>query len=225
MVTAFKFHGFLLGISTKFDGFGEIRGFSTWRRTSSSPRGFVEDCDLINIGYFGPSLTWTNSGDGVENIRERLDRDFCNRSWNEVFALASLSHIARAHSDHCPSSLIRKNLNFRWQVNGHLGSLLLEWSTSISRDLFRKSGLVLMRTSPPKFTSFMPRFKNWNKCVFGNIFIKKKRCLARIQGVQNKLTERSTKFLVNLERKLIKEYNQILCQEESFWCQESRIHV
>lgn len=67
----------------------------------------------------------------------------------------------------------------------------------------------------------MKRFKEliwgWNEEIFGNIFIRKKRCLSRIMGVQRKLEQYATKSMEKLEGKLVDELNTILTQEESYW--------
>ncbi|TXG51391.1 hypothetical protein EZV62_023915 [Acer yangbiense] len=37
-------------------------------------RQVVDYCNLTDLGFFGPSLTWNNIRDGRDNIQERLDR-------------------------------------------------------------------------------------------------------------------------------------------------------
>lgn len=67
--------------------------------------------------------------------------------------------------------------------------------------------------------------QHWNTSVFGNIFRRKKRCLARLnlKGIQERLGRRPSRFLEELERQLISEYNDILEQEEIFWFKRSRV--
>lgn len=50
----------------------------------------------------------------------------------------------------------------------------------------------------------------WNKNVCGNIFHKKRRLGARIEGIQRALTSKQSYFLENLECDLIQEYNETL---------------
>lgn len=52
-----------------------------------------------------------------------------------------------------------------------------------------------------------------NRDVFGNIFHKRKRCLARLAKVQHNLSRRCIEFYSSLEQELIKEYNEVLRQE------------
>lgn len=65
-------------------------------------------------------------------------------------------------------------------------------------------------------------FKKWNKIDFGDIQKKNKRCLARLNGIQNKLMTNHDNGLIKLERKVRGQLNDILTQEELFWFQRSR---
>lgn len=73
----------------------------------------------------------------------------------------------------------------------------------------------------------MDRFKTqiwqWNITTFGNIFWRKKRCKARLFGVQVALTTSPRKSLFKLEQSLLDEWNDILNQEDSYWKQRARI--
>jgi hypothetical protein len=62
----------------------------------------INSCNLIDLGFKGPSSTWTNNRDGPSNIRERLDRVLANMQWKLLFPEAMVSHLPRTHSDHCP---------------------------------------------------------------------------------------------------------------------------
>lgn len=48
--------------------------------------------------------------------------------------------------------------------------------------------------------------------MFGNIFAKKRRVLARLNGAQKALADRLSDFLVCLEKQLLDEYALILLQ-------------
>lgn len=63
--------------------------------------------------------------------------------------------------------------------------------------------------------------QDWNKNVFRNIFHRKRRWVARLGGVQTRLSIAPTPFLVKLEHKLATELHNILLQEESYWKQAS----
>lgn len=72
---------------------------------------------------------------------------------------------------------------------------------------------------------FVDRVKKWNMEVFGNIFAKKRRVLARLNGVQKAIAKNPNDFLLNLENQLSSEYSLILMQEEEFWALKSRLNA
>ena len=74
-------------------------------------------------------------------------------------------------------------------------------------------------------TDFVDRVKKWNVEVFGNIFAKKRRVLARLNGVQKAIAKNPNDFLLNLENQLSSEYSLILMQEEEFWALKSRLNA
>ena len=74
-------------------------------------------------------------------------------------------------------------------------------------------------------TNFTRKAKKWNYEVFGNLFARKKRVLARLNGTQKALAENPIESLIRLENQLIEEYSFILLQEEEFWALKSRINV
>lgn len=71
-------------------------------------------------------------------------------------------------------------------------------------------------------TSFRIAVLDWNSRIFGNIFHRKKRLIARLEGIQRSLSCRISPFLLDLEKTLIKDYNATLKQEELLWLQKSR---
>ena len=72
--------------------------------------------------------------------------------------------------------------------------------------------------------SFVDNAKQWNKSVFGNIFARKKRVLARLNGAQKSLSNGPNHFLIQLEKNLIDEYNLTMQQEEEYWALKSRLN-
>ena len=63
---------------------------------------------------------------------------------------------------------------------------------------------------------FTRKAKKWNYEVFGNLFARKKRVLARLNWTQKALAENPSESLMRLENQLIDEYSSILLQEEEF---------
>ena len=65
-------------------------------------RNCINDCNMIDLGFSGPKFTWSNCHDITSLIMERLDRAIANPNWRILFSKASVSHLTRTHSDHCP---------------------------------------------------------------------------------------------------------------------------
>lgn len=74
-------------------------------------------------------------------------------------------------------------------------------------------------------SDFASRAKKWNAEVFGNLFARKRRVLARLNAAQKALAKNPNYFLLDLEKKLIEEYSLILLQEEEHWALKSRFNA
>ena len=72
---------------------------------------------------------------------------------------------------------------------------------------------------------FVNRAKKWNVDVFGNMFAKKKRILARLHGAQKALANNPNEFLLELEQRLISDYSLVLMQEEEYWALKSKLNT
>lgn len=70
---------------------------------------------------------------------------------------------------------------------------------------------------------FIDRVKTWNSNTFDNIFLRKKRLLARLNGIQKSICQNHSTFPVNLKKELLTGYHHILHLEEEFWALKSRI--
>lgn len=69
-----------------------------WRERNHNMQPFIDQCNLIDLGFSGPGLTWTNFRDGRANVRKRLDRAISNRKWRLFFPEAQVVHLARTHN-------------------------------------------------------------------------------------------------------------------------------
>ena len=82
---------------------------------------------MVDLGFSGPSFTWTNKRGIGDLIQERIDRVFVNLEWWNLFPEARVTHLTRCHSDHCPvllESSAKDSLYlerpFKFQVFGSL---------------------------------------------------------------------------------------------------------
>ncbi|XP_074318276.1 uncharacterized protein LOC141655076 [Silene latifolia] len=76
---------------------------------------------------------------------------------------------------------------------------------------------------PQKLSTLASKLKDWNHNIFGNIFRKKKKLMARIGGCQRELSLRRIPSLIKLEARLRRELDEVFEQEELLWYQKSRI--
>ena len=68
----------------------------------------LNNCGMIDPGFFGPHFTWTNQQPLSTLIQERIDMVFVNTGWNVLYSEARVKHLERSHSDH---SLIMLSLH------------------------------------------------------------------------------------------------------------------
>ena len=69
---------------------------------------------------------------------------------------------------------------------------------------------------------FQSLAQHWNRECYGNLFRRKRRLLARLEGINLKLSEQHNPFLHNLQKELWRELDSLLLQEEVFWFQKAR---
>lgn len=181
----------------------------------------INKCKLIDMGSSGPKFTWTNSRQGLANIQKRLDRGLCNTKWRALFPERMIKILPRTYSDHSPfimhvygnhkPTLYRRPFRFEaaWLLDPSFNNLVTEnWKGSTINECIN---------------NFTKASTNWNKEVFGNIFRKKRWVLSRIEGIQKSQDKQFSHNLQFLEKDLIKEYSNILAQEELHWYQKSGV--
>ncbi|KAI8554787.1 hypothetical protein RHMOL_Rhmol05G0124000 [Rhododendron molle] len=103
--------------------------------SASVRRRFVDNinsCDLMDMGFTGPKLTWTNGRQGLACVQKRLDRGLCNEEWREVFPEGNI----KLNVDGCWYNADRnaglggiiRDTNGTW-VLGFYGKMIAESST------------------------------------------------------------------------------------------------
>ena len=181
----------------------------------------IDDCNMMDLGFSGPMYTWTNKRELDNLIQCRLDRCWVNPDWKKFYPKANVTHLARINSDHYPlllnlNPLLGSNADrpFRFQT------IWLSHSefSAIMRDVWadREGNLA------EAISNFKTKAQRWNKEVFGNFFIRKKKILARLLGTQRALAVCPNSFLINLQKQLSEEYNLILQLEEKLWAMKTK---
>ena len=139
----------------------------------------------------------------------RLDRALCNPDY-----------IPKVNSDHSPILMKLRNVvrqpmkpHFKFQATwlSHPGlttEVKDHWCTNLP-----------LQENIPVVTATLD---TWNKVHFGKNFARKRGLWARLAGVQKHLSSWRSSNLIKLERKLQKELDSFLDQEELLWFQKSR---
>ncbi|CAL9010471.1 unnamed protein product [Prunus brigantina] len=200
----------LLTADEKFGGVLECKskGFKNW----------VDDNEMIDLGYSGPKFTWNN-----KRVYARLDRAICNMRWRRLFPEANVQHLPRTTSDHNP---IKIKLSSHFVASPHLRPFRFEamWMQHehfhefISDVWGQAAGSALDKTY-----QLVQPLKDWNVNVFGHLKKRKACLLARLNGIQKALCRGLNIFLSKLEISLIEEYNCVLEHEAMLWKQKSRL--
>lgn len=166
-------------------------------------------CSLMDMGFSGPRFSWTNLWYTGELIQESRTGRWQTLPGGNFFPNAHVNHLTSVPSDHCP--------------------LLLKCNPEKENFAPRPFRFELMWMDHPDFRNLMSttwdegdnilthsirlftdKVQQWNKDVFGNIFFRRKRVLARLNGTQRKLATQPSVHLVALEVELRKEYGEIL---------------
>ncbi|KAJ9177111.1 hypothetical protein P3X46_012362 [Hevea brasiliensis] len=94
----------------------------------------------------------------------------------------------------------------------------LDTSETTSLDPHINPNVTLLKS----LNHMQSKFMSWKDDVFGSLFKRKRWILARILGVQGKLSHNPHNGLIQLETKLRRELETILDQEQLLWFQKSR---
>lgn len=180
-------------------------------------KDWIDRNALIDMGFIGSCFTWSNN-----RVKERLDRGFCSCSWRALFSEAFIQHLAKTKSDHCPI-LLQLHSNVSINRNSSPFRFQAMWlSHENYADFIDSSWKNLNGDFCSKVKDLSTALSRWNKDVFGHLFHKKKRLLARIAGIQKARDRFENPFLINLEADLICQYETLREEENMFWRQKSR---
>lgn len=163
----------------------------------------LDTCNMVDLGFNGPRFTWTNWRDIFDLVQERIDRFFANPSWCTNFPNAKVTHLTHCLSDHCmvllesnPSSGVHLPKPFMFHSF---------WLSDLSFPCIVSEAWGQALPLQTAIDRFAKKATDWNRYHFGNIFGKKKRIMARLNGIQKAMADCPSHSLVVLEKKLHRE--------------------
>ncbi|XP_030940291.1 uncharacterized protein LOC115965260 [Quercus lobata] len=204
-----------------------VEGDKFGGRSISSNRSLLfkeclDYCSMVDMGFVGPRFTWTNRRHICDLIQERIDRFFANPSWYALHSDARVTHLTSCVFDHCPVLLETNPSNSMFLPRPFKFQSF--WLSNVSFSGVVKEAWGRTRPLQESIENFSRRASVWNKDHFGNIFGKKKRVMARLNGIQKAIVVHPSHSLLELEKVLHKDLNTLLDQEEELWVQKSRIN-
>ena len=117
-------------------------------------------------------------------------------------------------------------VRFERDVAGHQRNMhfrfLAAWLTHEHFNNFVKRVWNLQTHYSAAASHFVQEVQVWNRDVFRNIFQRKRRLMARINGIQATLEKYSSRSLMRLEARLRNELEMMMSQEEILWLQKSQ---
>lgn len=141
----------------------------------------LDMCNMINLGFSGLRFNWTNRRDVNDLIQERINRFFVNLKWYNLYPKAKVTHPTCCHSNHCPvlmethprpTTLLKRPFKFQsfWVSDPTFPVLVVNtWKNStflsVAIECFSKDA------------------EEWNSSHFRNVFAKKRKLLAKINGI------------------------------------------
>ncbi|WRX27938.1 Ribonuclease H domain - like 10 [Theobroma cacao] len=126
----------------------------------------------------------------------------CNTAWRSKFAEALVINLPRAQSDHCP---ILVNLYRRTPIHKDLRPFRFEIAR-LSHDSFMdfiKNAWRRGDNLHVNLTDFEATLKECDVTIFGNVFKRKRRLLAHLNGIQKALEDHSFKASISLNRNIL----------------------
>ena len=161
----------------------------------------LDNCNFLDLGFAGPKYTWTNKRPVSSLILERIDRCFGNPSWRMLYPEATVTHLPRTFSDHCP--VLIDLLGIKPESTNRPFRFHTMWPLHPQFPKVVEEAWAGERPLTSAISDFTVKVKKWNFEVFGNLFTRKRRVLARLGGVQKAIACHPSEDLLRLEKALI----------------------
>lgn len=177
-------------------------------------KDFMSNTGAIDLGFTGPSFTWSNRRVGLANIKKRLDQCLCNQEWQLLFPKAKVKHLCNSNYDHNPILLdahfefetLNRPFKFEAMWTKEEGSKVVvdnAWQVEVEGSHSFRLAKKLERTKKD--------LKKWNREVFSIVRDKIKLLQTNIVEIQQKTP---TKENLQLEVALSLELDDWLLKDE-----------
>lgn len=84
----------------------KMGGHEKPNRLLNNFRKALNDCKLMDMGYFKKPYTWIKKREDVVVVKERLDSCVCSSQFYQIFPLSRVKHLDFTSSDHCPLEIV-----------------------------------------------------------------------------------------------------------------------
>ncbi|OIT18976.1 hypothetical protein A4A49_42874 [Nicotiana attenuata] len=165
----------------------KIGGISYQMSKSLDFLSMMEDCGLMDLGFYGSKVTWSNGRGKCAVVWKRLDRGLVNDLWLEAFPAATITHLGSAGSDHNPLLLElhtrqdngKKYFKFLncWVDNQSFLPLVSEiWNREVRGNP--------MWVFHPKLKALSHALSLWSRKQYGDIFQKTKEYEQKVKDAE-----------------------------------------
>ncbi|XP_027156321.1 uncharacterized protein LOC113757111 [Coffea eugenioides] len=185
-------------------------------------KDFINDNQLLEIGFEGHPWTWCNNWEGEGEIKQQMDRGLCSFPWYQLFQQASCQHCDSYASDHSillfdtkPTQARRKKRFYfdkRWLQHQEIYEVVEQaWRQGNDGSRMYKvtQKIKLCRTALLK----------WRNKVQGNSKLK----IDRIKGQLQELKECDISDKKERGKILKSSLREAYRQEEIYWSQKARL--
>lgn len=183
----------------------------------------ISSCGLVDLGYVGQKYTWFNKRENGHVVFQRLDRFLGNAELLNTFPHVVVTHLPRIKSYHNPTFFSSKPSNHSFRPRPFRCERM--WINQ--PDFIKLVNLFWHENQHRPLAESLELFKEqallWNKNDFGNLFQRKKRIFARLDGINRAFFNGPNLFLESLQSSLSIELQHVLALEEEFWASKSHV--
>nr|XP_027123998.1 uncharacterized protein LOC113740655 [Coffea arabica] len=192
-----------------------------WREEKSFTdfNNFINDNQLIDIGFEGNLWTWSNNWEDVGEVRERLNRGLCSIDWSLVFDKAKCKHVDTFASNHSMLMIDTRKRKRRFYFDKRW--LKREGIQDVIRNAWEKdcegSRMFRVKCKIRNCRIELLKWKNNSNCNAKKKIIQIKSQLEKLQSSTHYGTRKET---VSLKEQLKEAYKK----KELYWHQKARLN-